>query len=156
MASLYDRFDLFDLVAPPDPAMERFYVQAAQENGRRVLELACGSGRLTIPMAAAGLEVTGIDLSEPMLGRTRMAAAERGLKVEALCLDMRNFDLHGRTFDTIFIAANSIMHLLSPDDFRGFFASVARHLAKLDEIPRNNSLVERVDFGFDDGGNDSD
>jgi SAM-dependent methyltransferase len=129
MASLYDRYDLYDLVSPPDAAMEAFYVGAARANGPRVLELACGSGRFAVPLAVAGLEVVGCDLAEPMLVRARDYAAERGVKIETILADVRELDLKGRQFDTVFIAANSIMHLLTTADFRGFFRSVARHLA---------------------------
>lgn len=75
MDSLYDDADLYDLVAPPDDAMERFYVEAAGGPGRRVLELACGSGRFTAPLAASGALVIGGDLSETMLSRARAAVA---------------------------------------------------------------------------------
>jgi 2-polyprenyl-3-methyl-5-hydroxy-6-metoxy-1,4-benzoquinol methylase len=129
MASLYDRPELYDLVAPRDPAMEAFYVACAKANGPRVLELACGSGRFTVPLAEAGLTVVGGDLAESMLMRARQAATERGVSIETLQLDMRDFNLAGWTFDTVIIAANSIMHLLTPEDFKGFFTSVARHLA---------------------------
>lgn len=128
MASLYDRYDLYDLVAPRDEAMEGFYVGEARANGPRVLELACGSGRLTLPLARAGLEVVGIDLAEPMLERTRGLAAAEGLTVETHRLDMRDFEL-GRQFDTVMIAGNSILHLLTRSDFEGFFRSVARHVS---------------------------
>ena len=45
-----------------------------------VLELGCGTGRVTIPLAEAGHEVIGIDLSEPMLARCRAKVSERGLE----------------------------------------------------------------------------
>ena len=125
--SLYDRPDLFDLMHPPDPAMERFFVEEALVGGRRVLELACGSGRFTIPMALAGAAVTGGDLSTTMLERARGAAKERGAAVDFVELDMRNFDLD-RRFDTIIVTTNSILHLHSAEDFAGFFGSVLRHL----------------------------
>lgn len=129
MVSLYDNPDLYDLISPPDAEMEAFYVIAAKANGPRVLDLACGTGRFTLPLAEAGLEATGADLAEPMLARLHVRAAERRVTVETLVLDMRSFALAGRTFDTIMIAANSIMHLLTADDFRSFFASVGNHLA---------------------------
>lgn len=105
MQSLYDDPELYDLVAPADAAMERFYVEAAGGPGRRVLELACGSGRFTVPLAASGALVIGGDLSKPMLARARAAAAERGVSAEFVTLDMRDFVL-GRRFDAIVIAAN--------------------------------------------------
>ena len=129
MPSLYDNADFYDLIAPRDVAMEAFYRDRALENGPRVLELACGSGRFAVPLADAGLTVTGLDLAEPMLARAREAAAERNVGVELLAGDMRAFDLGDRRFETVMIAANSIMHLLTADDFRCFFRCVAKHLA---------------------------
>lgn len=127
--SLYDRPDLYDLVAPRDPILERFYVETASERGGRVLDLACGTGRLTIPLAQAGLEVIGGDLSSEMLECTRTNAISHAVEPRFIQLDMRDFDLEGRTFDTIIVAMNSVLHLHSLDDFRGFFGSVGRHLS---------------------------
>jgi SAM-dependent methyltransferase len=157
--SPYDRPDLYDLIAPADPAMERFYVGEALTGGRRVLELACGSGRFTIPMALAGATVTGGDLSPAMLDRARMASRERGATVDFVELDMRNFDL-GQRFDTIIVAANSILHLHTADDFAGFFRCVRQHLGPhgrlvfdafvpsvrmLSRDPSERHLVERAE-----------
>lgn len=126
--SIYERPDLYDLLAPADPVIEHFYVGAAGGGGRRVLDLACGSGRLAIPLAEAGAKVTGGDLSSEMLQRAQLAARRRDVEVELVQLDMRDFNLKGQLFDTILVAMNSILHLHSLDDFRGFFQSVARHL----------------------------
>jgi SAM-dependent methyltransferase len=134
MASLYDRHDLYDLIAPRNAAMESFYLASARANGPRVLELACGSGRLTVPLAQAGLEVVGIDLSETMLAQARRAAEDAGVSIETHLADMRDVPLDGRTFDTVLITANSIMHLLTAADFEGFFRSVARHLAPAGQL----------------------
>lgn len=127
--SLYDRPDLYDLMAPPDRVLERFYVEIARERGGRVLDLACGSGRLTIPLAQAGLQVVGGDLSAEMLAQARRRAEVQAVSLELVRLDMRDFDLEGRTFDTIIVAMNSVLHLHSLDDFRGFFRSAGRHLS---------------------------
>ncbi|MCA6120553.1 class I SAM-dependent methyltransferase [Bradyrhizobium sp. WSM 1704] len=127
--SLYDRPDLYDLMAPRDPVLERFYVETARERGGRALDLACGSGRLSIPLAQAGLQVTGGDLSGAMLQHARRFAEAAAVELDLVQLDMRDFDLNGRTFDTIIVAVNSILHLHSLDDFERFFRSVARHLA---------------------------
>lgn len=132
--SLYDRPDLYDLMAPPDPIFERFYVETACERGGRVLDLACGSGRLTIPLAQAGLEVVGADLSSAMLERARNHAKAHAVEPRFIQSDMRDFDLGGQTFETIIVAMNSVLHLHSLDDFRGFFESVGRHLSPNDRL----------------------
>jgi SAM-dependent methyltransferase len=128
MDSLYDDAELYDLVAPPSAEMEQYYLQAAGGPGRRVLELACGSGRLAIPLASSGASVTGGDLSEPMLARAREAAAERGVNVRFVALDMRDFALEQR-FDAVVIGANSLTHLHTHDDFARAFTAIRRHLA---------------------------
>lgn len=127
MDDLYADAELYDLVAPSSAEMERFYVGMAGGAGRSVLELACGSGRFAIPLAASGAHVTGGDLSEAMLERARLVAAERGVAVDLVRLDMRGFAL-GRRFETVVITANSLMHLHSRDDFARAFSAMRAHL----------------------------
>jgi len=127
MDGLYDDAELYDLVSPPDPAMEHFYLQAGGA-GRRVLELACGTGRFALPLALSGAEVLGGDLSETMLTQARSAATESGLDATFVRLDMRAFEL-GRAFDFVIVAANSLMHLHTHEDFAGAFTAISRHLA---------------------------
>lgn len=127
-STLYDRPDLYDRVSAPDPCMEAFYLDAARERPGSVLELACGTGRFAVPLARAGLDIAAGDLSEKMLDAARKAAAAAQVSIPFHQLDMRDFDL-GATFDTIFVATNSLLHLHTVDDFRSFFASVERHLA---------------------------
>ena len=127
--SLYDRPDLYDLMAPRDPALELFYLNQARTGNGSVLDLACGSGRLSLPLAQAGHQVVGGDASAPMLGRARDAAIAADLDIAFVELDMRDFDLGGRRFDTIIVAANAFLHLLGADEQRGFLLSVRNHLA---------------------------
>jgi len=126
--SLYNRPDLYDLMAPRDQALERFYVEMACEQGGRVLDLACGTGRLAVPLAQAGLHVTGGDISADMLQRARRCAEAQAIELDFVQLDMRDFDLNGRTFDTIIVAINSIQHLHSLNDFESFFKERAGKL----------------------------
>lgn len=126
---LYDRPDLYDLIAPADPEMEGFYVETARRLGPRVLDLGCGTGRFSLALAAAGLRVSAGDLSATMLGEARRRCQARGLEIEFRQLDMRDFDLGGAQFDTVTVAANSLLHLQTEDEFARFFRSIARHLA---------------------------
>jgi SAM-dependent methyltransferase len=63
----------------------------SQLNGP-VLEPACGSGRLLIPLLEAGIEVDGFDLSEAMLDQCRARAAERGLTPQLWRADFADFE----------------------------------------------------------------
>ena len=128
MLGLYDDADLYDLVSPRDEAMERFYVDALGGHPRKVLELACGSGRFTIPLAKSGAQVTGVDLSETMLEKARTRALASGVDMQFVQLDMRDFELD-TLFDGVVIAANSLLHLHTAEDFAQAFATIRRHLA---------------------------
>ncbi len=127
MDDFYGDAELYDLVAPPSADMERHYVEAAGGKGRTVLELACGTGRIAIPLAASGASVTGGDISETMLARARAVAAERGVVIDFHALDMRAFDL-GKRFDAVVVAANSLLHLHTQDDFTQCFSAIRSHL----------------------------
>jgi len=125
--SLYARPDLYDAVhAGPAKGELAFVLRQAERVGRRVLELACGTGRLTIPLARAGLQVTGIDLSPAMLSR----AVERaqGAPIDWVAADMRSFSLAAE-FDLVLIPINSLCHLETNADVRACLATVHRHLA---------------------------
>jgi SAM-dependent methyltransferase len=126
-SDIYDHPALFDALFPAR-AHVPYYVELARRASSDVLELACGTGQLAVPIAAAGLPIAGLDLSEPMLNTARKRAADERVAVEYLLGDMRKFDL-GRQFGLIFIARNSLLHLHSTEDILATFAMVRRHLA---------------------------
>lgn len=108
-------------------ASERFYLEESRRSGGRVLELGCGSGRLTIPIAQAGVEIIGADLSASMLARARAKAAHAGVRAEFIAADMRNFELPGK-FCAILIPGNSLLHLLTIEELKQCLAGIRRHL----------------------------
>ena len=124
---LYEDPLLYDRISQPSPVSESFYVDEAIRSGGAILELACGTGRLLIPMARAGLEVTGVDIVRPMLDHARAKAEAAGVALDLVHGDMRGVHL-GRRFAMILIAFNSMLHLASLDDFRALLASIRRHL----------------------------
>lgn len=126
---LYDQPEFYDLVMGANPLAEACYLQEARRRGGAVLDLACGSGRFSIPLAGSGLEVVGADLSAAMLRRARDGAVAVNAPMTFVQLDMRDFTLAGRQFGLILIAGNSVQHLHDADDFRRCFQAVARHLA---------------------------
>lgn len=118
---------LYD-VAYSDRAQDvAFYLQQAAAAGSALLELACGTGRVAIPLAKAGFHVTGIDLAPTMLAIARTEAAAQGVDITWVEGDMRDFTLN-RQFDMVFIAVNSICHLLTLADFEACMRAVRRHL----------------------------
>ena len=126
-ADFYDHPDLYDALLPAGGHVP-FYADLARQQGGAVLELACGTGQLTVPIAAQGLTTVGLDQSRPMLAAAERRAAAANALVEFVAGDMRNFTL-GRTFTLIFVARNSLLHLLTIEDLLAAFASVKRHLA---------------------------
>jgi SAM-dependent methyltransferase len=117
---LYQNPDLYDTLLPASRDQLRFYLALARRPTGAILELACGSGQLTVPIAAQGLPVVGLDSSPEMLTAARRRALAAGIEVEFFEGDMRTFDL-GRRFSTIFIARNSLLHLSEQDEFAALF-----------------------------------
>jgi SAM-dependent methyltransferase len=97
--------------------------------GHPVLELACGTGRLTIPIAQSGVEIVGLDVSPSMLAHARTKAKAPGVAVEFVEGDCRSFDL-GRKFALIFMAFNSMQHLHNHGSLAALFGNVRKHLAE--------------------------
>ena len=104
-----------------------FYLSLVQRYGQPVLELACGTGRITIPIAEAGYQVTGLDLSTGMLSFAREKAAAKSVQVEWIQADCREFDLD-RQFAFVFFPFNSIAHLHDLLSLEACFAKVREHL----------------------------
>ncbi len=92
-----------------------------------VMELACGTGRIAIPLAQRGLLVTGIDYSKPMLDLARKKARETRVEIELALCDFRNFDL-GRKFGSILLLSNALWHVHRRSDFEAMIQCVQRHL----------------------------
>jgi len=126
-SDLYDEPALYDALLPAT-AHVAYYVDLARQASGGVLELACGTGQLVVPIAGAGLPATGLDLSAPMLSAAKKRAVAANVSVQYVPGDMRKFDL-GRKFALIFIARNSLLHLHSTEDLLAAFSEVKRHLA---------------------------
>ena len=93
-----------------------------------ILDLACGTGNITIPMAKLGYNMIGLDISTEMLNIARQKAAETETKHDILFLqqDMTEFELYG-TVDVIICALDGINYLSGPDELEDVFALV--HIA---------------------------
>jgi SAM-dependent methyltransferase len=123
----YSDARLYDSLFPAGEDAVAFYQAQAQRQGGTVLELGCGTGRKLIPIASDGHPSVGLELSPGMLAEARRKGDERGVEVEWIQGDMRTFNL-GRTFDLVFIAGNSLLHLHKTDDLLTCFRTVRAHL----------------------------
>lgn len=126
VAQLYDQFV---------PYRERpdldFFVQEAVLSGGPVLEIGCGTGRVLLPTARAGISITGLDVSTYMLDVCRQALEDESPavqeKVTLLNRDMRDFDL-GETFALITSPFRPFQHLLTVQDQLSCLDCVRNHL----------------------------
>jgi SAM-dependent methyltransferase len=102
-----------------------FYTALAQETGGPILEIACGTGRVSIPIARLGFAVTGVDIVPGMVERARSKAA--GLPARWVEGDGRTFDL-GEQFRLIFLTGNAFQAFLTNADQEALLRRVRAHI----------------------------
>ncbi len=88
------------------------------------LDLACGTGSLTIELAKRGFDVYGVDGSMEMLSEAQRKAAEEELSLLFLCQKMQNLDLYG-TVDTVVCMLDSLNHIVSQKELAKAFQKVS-------------------------------
>ena len=106
-----------------------FYIEEAVRNGGPVLELGVGTGRIAVPIAAAGIRVVGVDLSVGMLDVARERAALVGVEVDLRHGDMRSPPVDG-LFPLVLCPVRSLLHMETDSDRRAVLRAVASHLAE--------------------------
>ena len=121
------RYDLFEGAIATGNFLD-FYVRQIERYGEPVLELACGSGRLTIPLTEKGFNVKGLDISDEMMNLAKEKAQRRNIELDLVKGDMTDFDL-GEKFKLIFIPAQSLTHLYEVSAVEKCFACVRKNLA---------------------------
>jgi SAM-dependent methyltransferase len=136
-ASSYDAIPDFGLLYDHVPLYKEradvgFYVEEAKRAGGSVLELGCGTGRILLPIARAGVTIVGLDSSHQMLERCRANLGLEPVAVQQRVTlqrrDMHDFDL-GATFALIVAPFRVFQHLTTIDAQLRFLASVGKHLA---------------------------
>ena len=107
-----------------------FYTKWLPKNeGAKILELCCGTGRLTLPLAKQGYNLTGVDIMPSMLEQAKKNAAQANVEINYIEADIRFLDIDEK-FDLIFIPFNSIHHLYQNEDLLAVFEVVKKHLKK--------------------------
>ena len=128
LASYYDRvMEDVDYEAWCD-----FYEACFSENKispKNILDLACGTGSITVPLAKRGYAMTGIDLSSEMLSLAQVKSDEAKVKLR---LSEQNIALFhaGGCFDAVICSFDGINYLTSPKDVQSCFACVAETLSE--------------------------
>jgi len=121
-AELYDLFrgsDDFDEIG--------YYVDLVLNKGGNCLDAGCGTGRILIPIAQEGVEITGLDNSSAMLNECRKRLSTEGIKADLVEQDMTNFNCE-KNFDLIIIPGGSFQLLDERDDALAALRNFRKHL----------------------------
>jgi len=106
----------------------QFYKKWLPKNkDAKILELCCGTGRLTLPIAKDGYNICGVDYTPSMLEQAKVKASEAGLEINFIEADIRTLSLQEK-FDLIFVPFNSIHHLYKNEDVFKTLKGVKNHL----------------------------
>ncbi|WHT48480.1 methyltransferase domain-containing protein [Sporosarcina thermotolerans] len=97
------------------------------EKDQTIIELACGTGRLTIPMAQRGFQMIGVDLHEGMLARARQKAEEQGIAIDFVQQDCTELNLPVKS-SLAFMTGNSFQHFLTNEAQDALFQYLSKHL----------------------------
>jgi len=122
----------YDYVATGVEGDVAFYVEEARRAGSPVLELGCGTGRILIPTAEAGVEVVGLDASHDMLmiarSKLEVLALDVRQRVKLVEGDMRRFAVD-RAFSLVTIPYRAFLHNLDVEDQLETLRRVREHLS---------------------------
>ena len=153
---------IYDAINKQDDDLP-FYEQLCRDSKGKVLELCCGTGRLTIPLFKAGIDITGLDLEESMINRAKNKAQADNLDIPLIQGDIRDFSLEDK-FSLIFIPFNSIQNIYSWEDVEKVFKCIKAHLDEGGRfvfdvfnpdinlmVDRNGPPVARYKATMDDG-----
>lgn len=161
LAPIYDEVNVdFDYEKWADffeCAVEKYYLSGKKPEF--VLDLGCGTGKMSLILAKRGYDMTGVDVSPEMLDIARESAAKAGYGKEILWLmqDMREFELYG-TVDAVVSCLDCINHLTSKSDLEKTFSLVHNYLipdglfifdingkSKFENVYARNSYVTETD-----------
>jgi SAM-dependent methyltransferase len=124
---VYEDAEFYDLEFASRNVEIPFFLRHARLSKGPVLDIACGTGRITLPIAREGIDVIGIDISHSMLELARRKSAAEGLSIDWIQQDCRRM-LLPRKVGLAFMATNAMQHLLDRDSVLAFLESTRRSL----------------------------
>lgn len=150
----YEDPDYYDVAYRSRHDDVAYYVRLGRLSGGPVLEYGVGTGRIALPLARAGVDVTGVDLSAPMLAQLarKLDSEPPDVKrrVRTVRGDMRTVRLRKR-FPLVIAAFNTVLHLLERRDVEHFLAGVKSHLAPGGQLVFDFSVPHPDYLGADPG-----
>ena len=96
---------------------------------RRILDTACGTGNITIPLSASGYELCGLDLSASMLSLAESKARASKQKIQFLNQNMINMNLREK-YQAVLCMCDGVNYILEEEELRRYFAAVYKYLEK--------------------------
>jgi len=120
-------------------------VKWAQKSGGPVVELACGTGRVTIPIAECALPIVGVDLNEKMLQKAREKTRGRDLPVKWVKQDCSRLHLDLKS-PFIFMTGNAFQHFLTNESQDQLLKSVYEHLSDYGTFIFNTRFPSRKEL----------
>ena len=104
-----------------------FYVEQARAAGGPVLEVACGTGRILLPLLQAGADADGLDLRPAMVEALKRKATALGLKPRVCQADMRDFTMP-RRYALVIVPFRAFLHNLTTEDQLRTLRTCREHL----------------------------
>ena len=140
-----------------------FWTRLASRANGRVLELGCGTGRVTAPLAKAGVHIVGADRSAAMLQRARDRSARASRSIMSMPLvraDIRALPFADASFPMVIAPYGILQSLIRPPDLTATLTSVARVIARggmfgidlVPDVPNWREYRDRVQLRGRNGG----
>ena len=127
LAEIYLDPERYDRILGDFKGDIEFYLEQARDVDGAVLDLGCGTGRITLPLARAGVDVSGMDSSQAMLDVAAQRSMRNGLNIEWVHGDCRDFNLN-KKYKAVFMPYNFFQHLLDRESQLNCLHSIYRHL----------------------------
>ncbi|MBS4196078.1 class I SAM-dependent DNA methyltransferase [Lederbergia citri] len=118
---------VYDQLNDLDELEEKFFSDLAHQSDGPILDIACGTGRLTIPLAKQGYDLTGVDITIEMLEVARRKSSDQDVSINWIHADIRDFEIE-KKYKMIYTTGNSFQHFLDRESQEGLLRTVHKHL----------------------------